>query len=127
MSPEQVVNAFCEATNRQDMAGMLQFIAPDCVYHNIPLPPVYGPQGVKATLEGFFVLTGWVRIETLRQIAVGNLVLNERLDHFDPPTGRPFALPVAGAFEVNAGKITAWRDYFCMRQFSEGTGLTFKR
>ena len=25
--------------------------------------------------------------------------------------------------EVENGLITAWRDYFCVRQFAEGTGL----
>jgi len=56
-------------------------------------------------------------------VAVGNLVMNERLDRFTPPTGKAYGLPVAGVFEVTNGKITAWRDYFCMRQFAEGTGL----
>ena len=125
MTPEEVVNAFAEALNREDMEGMLAFIAEDCVYHNMPLPPVQGPEGVRRTLEGFFKLTGWVKLETLRQVAVGNLVMNERLDWFDPPGGTRFGLPLAGAFEVQGDRITAWRDYFCMRQFAEGTGLTF--
>jgi limonene-1,2-epoxide hydrolase len=29
-----------------------------------------------------------------------------------------FSLPVMGIFEVHAGKITAWRDYFDMAQFT---------
>ncbi|MCB1748559.1 MAG: nuclear transport factor 2 family protein [Gammaproteobacteria bacterium] len=122
MSPEEVVNAFCQALN-QDLEASLVYIAADCIYQNMPFAPVHGPQGVRDTLAGFFAITGPVRIETLRQVAVGSLVMNERLDHFAPPTGRAFALPVAGAFEVHDGLITAWRDYFCMRQFAEGTGL----
>ncbi|MGE0483593.1 MAG: limonene-1,2-epoxide hydrolase family protein [Gammaproteobacteria bacterium] len=122
MSPEEVVNAFCQALN-EDLESSLVYIAPDCVYQNMPFPPVHGPQGVRDTLAGFFQVTGPVRIETLRQVAVGNLVMNECLDHFAPPGGRAFALPVAGAFEVRDGLITGWRDYFCMRQFAEGTGL----
>ncbi len=125
MTPEQIVNAFCDALNREDMAGALQYVSADCVYQNMPFPPVSGPDGIRQTLEGFFVVTGWVKIQTLKQVAVGNLVMNERLDWFDPPQGKKFGLPVAGAFEVANGKITAWRDYFCMRQFSEGTGLSF--
>ena len=124
MTPEEVVNNFCAVLNRS-IDESLQYIDADCVYQNMPFDPVYGPQGVKDTLSGFFEIVGHVRIETLKQSATGNLVLNERLDYFDPPAGKAFALPVAGAFEVNGGKITAWRDYFCMKQFSEGTGLTF--
>jgi len=123
MSPEAVVDAFCAALNDQGLEAALAWIAPGCVYQNMPFPPVTGPQGVRDVLAGFFRVTGPVRIETLRQVAVGGLVMNERLDHFAPPGGRAFALPVAGAFEVEDGLIVAWRDYFCMRQFAEGTGL----
>ncbi|MEM7540441.1 MAG: limonene-1,2-epoxide hydrolase family protein [Pseudomonadota bacterium] len=122
MSPEEVVNAFCEALN-EDLDSSLQYIAPECVYQNMMFPAVHGPEGVKKTLAGFFELTGPVRIETHQQIAVGNYVTNERIDHFNPPTGKAFGLPVAGAFVVEGNLITEWRDYFCMRQFAEGTGL----
>lgn len=124
MSPEETVNAFCTALN-EDLEKSLQYIADDCVYQNMPFPPVHGPEGVRDTLAGFFQLTGPVRLETLKQVAVGDLVMNERIDYFDPPTGKAFGLPVAGVFEVRDDKIVAWRDYFCMQQFSEGTGLKF--
>ncbi len=62
-------------------------------------------------------------IKTLEQVAVGDYVANERIDTFDPPGGRKFDLPVAGFFVVKNDLIVEWRDYFCMRQFSEGTGL----
>ena len=123
MSPEEVVNAVCDALTNQGVEASLAYIADDCVYQNMPFPAVHGPSGVDEVLSGFFKLTGNVRIETLTQCAVGDFVMNERLDHFDPPTGKPFALPVAGAFVVKNGKITEWRDYFCVRQFAEGTGL----
>ena len=125
MSPDEIVTAFCETLSKQGVDASLKYIAEDCVYQNMPFDPVVGPKGVSDVLLGFFELTGQVRIETLKQIAVGNYVTNERLDHFDPPVGNKFALPVAGAFEVRDGKITEWRDYFCVKQFSEGTGITF--
>ena len=124
MTPEEVVNKFCEALNR-DLEESLQYIAEGCVYQNMPFDPVVGPEGVRSTLAGFFEVTGPVKIETLKQCSTENLVMNERLDHFDPPGGKAFGLPVSGAFEVTDDKITAWRDYFCMRQFSEGTGIAF--
>ena len=123
MSPEQIVTAFCEALTANDMDRALTFVSDDCVYQNMPFPPVHGPKGVSDTLLGFFKITGPVRIEVLKQAASGPYVFNERVDHFAPPTGRPFGLPVAGAFVVRDGKIAEWRDYFCMRQFAEGTGL----
>jgi hypothetical protein len=33
-----------------------------------------------------------------------------------------FELPVMGTFEVNHGKIKAWRDYFDMNQFTSRMG-----
>ena len=123
MSPEEIVNAFCDALNDDGIEASLKYIADDCIYQNMPFDPVVGPEGVRGVLSGFFQLTGNVRIETLKQVAVGNLVMNERIDHFNPPTGKAFGLPVMGAFEIRDGKISAWRDYFCMRQFAEGTGL----
>ena len=124
MSPEETVNAFCDALN-EDLESSLKYIADDCVYQNMPFPPVTGPSGVRDTLAGFFEVVGPVRIETIKQAAVGDYVTNERIDYFNPPGGKAFGLPVAGAFVVRDGKITEWRDYFCMRQFAEGTGLEF--
>ena len=124
MSPEEIVAAFCDELNR-GVTGALIYLSEDCVYQNMPFPAVHGPEGVKKVLENFFVVTGPVRIETLRVSVSGNLVMNERIDHFVPPNGKCFGLPVAGAFEIKDNKIVAWRDYFCMQQFSEGTGISF--
>jgi len=124
MSPEAIVTAFCRALSAEDMDGALALLCNDCVYQNMPFPPVHGPQAVRDTLLGFFTTTGAVRIEILNQAAAGDYVFNERLDHFSPPGGRAFGLPVAGAFLVRDGRIAEWRDYFCMRQFAAGTGLT---
>lgn len=122
MDPEEIVNLFCETLN-QDLEASLAFIHEDCIYQNMPFPAVTGPEGVRSVLQGFFEITGNVRIETLRQCSTGNLVMNERIDHFSPPQGKSFGLPVSGAFLIEDGKIKEWRDYFCMSQFREGTGL----
>ena len=55
--------------------------------------------------------------------AVGDTVMNERIDTFTPPGKARYGLPVAGVFVVKNGKITAWRDYFDVRQFTKGTGI----
>jgi len=123
MSADTIVREFCRVLNEEGVEASLRFVAPDCAYQNMPFPPVHGPGGVRDVLAGFFKITGPVRIEILRQAAAGDYVWNERLDHFAPPGGRAFALPVAGAFVVKNGLISEWRDYFCMRQFAAGTGL----
>ena len=47
----------------------------------------------------------------LHQAEAGNLVMNERIDYLTIG-GKTVALPVAGVFEIENGKIKAWRDYF---------------
>jgi limonene-1,2-epoxide hydrolase len=124
MNADQTVTAFCAALTRSNLDEVMKLVADDCVYHNIPLDPVTGAAAIRATLEGFLQMLGSIEIETTRQVASGDLVMNERIDTFSPPGKSRFALPVAGAFEVKNGKITAWRDYFCMKQFSDGTGIS---
>ena len=43
----------------------------------------------------------------------GNLVMNERTDVMRRKDGAD-PLPVTGVFEIENGKIKAWRDYFDM-------------
>lgn len=121
---EQIVTMFCETLSK-DLEASLEYISDKCVYQNMPFPAVLGRAGVRGTLAGFFEVTGNVRIEIIEQCGIGGLVMNERLDYFNPPKGNSFALPVAGAFKVEGSLIVEWRDYFCMRQFSEGTGIEF--
>jgi limonene-1,2-epoxide hydrolase len=114
-SPEEVVNAFiAEWQNpRPDPAHLASYFTDDAVYHNIPAAPVTGPRAIAAVFQGFLTQVqprGW---ETVRQIASGNFVMNERIDRF-AIGDRVIELPVAGAFEVRGDRICAWRDYFDM-------------
>jgi len=47
--------------------------------------------------------------------------MTERVDVFKLPA-KSFELPVMGTFEVSEGKISAWRDYFDMNQFTKPDG-----
>jgi limonene-1,2-epoxide hydrolase len=125
MQAEEVVNQFCAAFSAGDLHGAMRHVADDCVYHNIPLEPVVGAAAIRETIAFFFSVLGTIRFETLHQVAQGALVMNERLDHFSPPRGLPYSLPVAGVFEIRDGKIKAWRDYFDIGQIERGTGLKF--
>lgn len=111
------VTSFIDACNAKDMERLLGLIAPECVYHNIPLQPVTGPDGVRAVLDGIFPQArevDWV-VHQIAETEAG-VVLTERTDRF--LIGEKWVeLPVMGAFEVQGGKITAWRDYFDMQQF----------
>jgi limonene-1,2-epoxide hydrolase len=114
-SPAEVVSAFiAEWQNpNPDPARLASYFTEDAVYHNIPAAPVTGPEAIAAVYQSFLAQVsprGW---EILRQVAEGNLVMNERIDRF-AIGDRIIALPVAGAFEVRGERIAAWRDYFDM-------------
>lgn len=112
MQPIETVKAFMKAMEPLDYDTALQFVAVDCAYTNPPpIGTVTGPAGVRAVLEPFFAPTLENEFRILRELASGPLVMLERLDrHRLADTW--VELPVTGVYEVHAGRITYWRDYF---------------
>ena len=111
------MRSFIEAWSRNDLAEILAYFAPDCVYHNMPIEPARGIEATRKMLAGFSSMA--TKVEwVLHQIAESEagVVLTERTDRFEIG-GRWVELPVMGSFELRGGKITAWRDYFDLAQF----------
>jgi len=119
MTPEQIVRRFCDAVPRRDCAELAGFFSDDAIYHNIPVDPVRGTEAIRKLLESFLAPASHAEFE-IRALAVqGRSVLTERVDRF-VVNGKPVALPVMGVFEVRPdGKISAWRDYFDLAQFTK--------
>jgi limonene-1,2-epoxide hydrolase len=121
-SPEQIVRDFCAAIPRLDVKELVGFFSEDAIYHNIPIAEVQGTEAITATLNQFLAPSEAGEFEILALAVDGNRVLTERVDRFTVG-GKQVALPVMGTFEVNPeGKITAWRDYFDMKQFTSQLG-----
>jgi limonene-1,2-epoxide hydrolase len=115
-APLDVVTRFCAAWSTLDLDEMMGYFRQDAVYHNIPVDPVVGRDNIREMIVGF--TAGWdmVEFEVRHAVASGDVVLTERVDHFVSPERR-VSLPVMGAFELDAGLIKAWRDYFDLNQF----------
>lgn len=112
MQPIETVKAFMKAMEPLDYDTALQFVADDCAYTNPPpIGTVIGPAGVRAVLEPFFAPTLENEFRILRELASGSLVMLERLDRHRL-ADKWVELPVTGVYEVHAGRITYWRDYF---------------
>ena len=111
MNAEQVVNEFVAAIGRKDMDAAMALVAEDVYSDNVPLGDMRGRDKMCEFLLPFVNSKGPVEFEIVRQAASGKLVMNERIDRF-VMKGRESALPVSGVFEVNAGHLTFWRDYF---------------
>lgn len=118
---EQLVREFVEAWTRLDAEELAEFFTEDAVYHNMPTDPVSGRESIREFIAGFaadWTATDW---EVRNMASDGDVVLTERVDHIETGDGS-VALPVAGVFEVEDGKIVAWRDYFDMGTYLEEMG-----
>ena len=111
MNPLETVNAFLAAAAGRDYDTALALLTEDVEYQNMMLPAVHGRDAVRETLEGLLALctdSEWV---VHRELAQGDLVMNERTDRFR--IGEIWTdLPVMGMFELRNGQIALWRDYF---------------
>ena len=125
-SPIELVRSFCAAwSDNRGAAELAAFFTEDAVYQNIPLAPVTGKAAIADNIASV-LRPGPPGIESIdfRVINIaanGPVVLTERVDVFKLP-GKSFELQVMGTFEVNDGKISAWRDYFDMNQFTSRMG-----
>ena len=119
MNPIQIITDFCNAVPRRNVEELVGFFSADAVYHNIPIAPVQGRDAIAATLRGFLDPSTEAEFAVLAIAGAGRVVLTERIDRFTI-NGKQIALPVMGTFEVDAqGKISAWRDYFDLAQFTK--------
>ena len=106
-----VVNAFLKAASARDYDTALPMLTDDVEYQNMMLPAVHGKAAVRETLEALLALCTGSEWVVHRELAGGDLVMNERTDRFEMG-GIWVDLPVAGVFELRDGRIALWRDYF---------------
>ena len=118
---EKLVTDFCEAWSKLNVDELLGYLTEDCFYHNIPMEPCVGHVAIRAFAEPFLKNAQSAVFEIKHTTSAGNVVMNERVDTFvmGPKT---ISLPVAGIFEITAGKISAWRDYFDLESFNKQIG-----
>jgi limonene-1,2-epoxide hydrolase len=114
---EQTIVDFIAAWSRRDPAELASFFTEDGTYHNMPGAPVQGRENVEAFIRGFtasWTETSW---EVMTIMSSGNTVIAERLDH-TKAGDKSVDLPAVGVFELEGGKIKAWRDYFDLSAYT---------
>lgn len=109
-----VVNAFLAAAAKRDYETALPLVTDDVEYQNMMLPAVHGKEAMVETLEMMLTMCSDSEWVVLREVAAGDLVMNERVDRFTLSTGGGVTsdLPVAGVFTLRDGQISVWHDYF---------------
>jgi len=117
MSNTERVRDFIAKWNARDLEGILAAFADNAVYHNIPMEKLTGHEAIRGALEGFVGMASEIKWDLLvvAENSDGS-VLTERVDGF-LINGKWMSLPVMGTFEFSDGKITAWRDYFDLKDF----------
>lgn len=119
MTNEATVDRFIELVCAMDLDAACELVSDDCEYDNVPLGKQYGPAGIKGLLGPMVEGLDEVEFVVHRQVAAGNVVMNERNDRFRRGD-QWLDLPVVGVFELDdAGRIRLWRDYFDAASFTE--------
>lgn len=120
-SPTEIVQGFCTTWEQGEYDRFAEYLADDAVFHMLPIDPVVGIPGIVAECQKLDGL-GQTKIRITNLAAAGNVVFTERIDALEM-SGRVGELPVTGVFEIEDGKIAAWRDYFDMKQALDAFGL----
>ena len=124
ISAEQTVRHFFERWSvsvDEINQSVREMMAPEAVWENVGMSKTTGPEeaiGVFTAFMGQMNNVHHIDVELLAVAVQGNMVLTERRDIIVAEDGTVLLdIPVMGAFEVEDGKITAWRDYFDTAQF----------
>ena len=116
-TPSQIVTDFIALWEEPD--GFPQavdtYFTADTVWENHGLITTRGPEEAIGFYDQFGAATGMagMKIDVLAMAETGAKVLTERVDYILDAGGETvMTVPVMGIFEVEGGRITAWRDYF---------------
>ena len=117
--PETIVREFCATWPERNVEKLLDYFTDDALYHNMPMDPVTGKNGIRDVLN-MFIPAEDVEAEITLLATRGNIVFTERIDRMTFG-GKKVLLPCAGVFEIRDGKIAAWRDYFDLATWQRQT------
>jgi limonene-1,2-epoxide hydrolase len=120
---ERVVGDFCEAWKAVDREAIVATLADDAVYQSGPFPEVRGRDAIGALLRRMTRNLTECDFEIVHIASDDTVVFTERADLVVTTCSRA-VLPVVGVFEVQAGRISAWREYFDLDQHMKLMGTT---
>jgi len=111
---ELIVREFLTAmgpTPEDVRAAVDRYLTDDCVWENPGAPVCRGKGEILALMPADFAR---LEVRFLHLATAADTVLAERVENMFRVDGTPIALnlKVMAAFELRAGRISAWRDYF---------------
>ena len=115
---ETIIREFIAAWSNLDPVELAAYFTDDGVYHNIPSSPVSGKENIQNFIAGFIRPWQETEWEIISLVADGDTVMVERVDK-TVVANQPVDLPVVGVFEMEAGKIKEWRDFFDLTTYMD--------
>ena len=112
----ELIRQFIDVCVRADPDEFASYFTEDAVWWNSPWPPVKGRDAIRETLRRGAERMTALPWEICHISSDGDVVLTERVDNF-LVQGIRVSVPCMGVFELRNGKITAWRDYWDLKQF----------
>lgn len=107
---DELVRAMLAAWERRDTSFIVDHFTDDAVYHAVPLRPIVGKPALAEWVATFETVPPG-RLDIRHQVASDDVVMNERTDTITLQ-GTEVTLPICAVFEVQDGKVRAWREYF---------------
>ncbi|MFC7446914.1 limonene-1,2-epoxide hydrolase family protein [Rhodococcus daqingensis] len=111
MEPDDVVRQFLDRLSAGDTRGALGLVDDGIVYTNVGFPTARGRRQTAFVLRQLDRPFMGFGVKVVNSAADGAVVLTERVDELRIGKLRA-QFWVCGRFEVRAGRITVWRDYF---------------
>lgn len=110
----QLITDFCTDYAKRDVDTLLAYVHDDIIYQITEGVEVNGIEEYRKHLTPMFAGLDKVDWQITRQTAIGQLVINDRVDEFYPFPGSKIPrmrFRVAGYFWIVDDKIKVWRDF----------------
>ena len=115
----ELIRNFNQAWSKMDLETIMSCFTDDAAYANVPMGPAHvGKDAIRGFIDSFIGNCEDIEFIIHNQIDQGSIVMNERTDRIKMKGNDWVELPVMGVYEIQDGKIAAWRDYFDMAMFA---------
>jgi limonene-1,2-epoxide hydrolase len=108
----ELVEKFVDAWHARDLDAIVEFLASDIEYHNIPLEPIHGIAATRTSLGRLLGMITGLRWDVLNMAETADgTVLYEKIENYEI-NGVWVALRCMITLEFVQDKISRWRAYF---------------
>ena len=111
----ELITNFVADYSTRDASVLDKYVADDIVYQITPgMPDVSGREAFFKHNDNMFKGLDKVEWVNLRQFAIGQIVINDRIDDFFPYPGSKtprMQFRVAGYFLIEENRIKVWKDF----------------